>query len=455
MAHEMTYRTMLIGSFALALSACGSDDDGAGGAAPITTPEPTTLEACGAIVDDAACDKTLRPFVFIHGTFGSATEVSNIAHLFGSNGYCQDRFVAIEYDSLVERNPADRLSELVDKVLADTGFDQVDLAGHSQGTGHACTYLSDPARAAKVAHYINFSGVCAGSGVPTLSISSQNDLRGGTIHPTADNVTKVTHVNEDHVAIAGSRLSFIEVYKYLMGKEPQYTTIQCGPEMITVDGKVVTFGDNVPRANSTVDVFEIDALAKPRERGTPVMTINADALGHINAKLKRNVYYEFRVRDADGTHLGYGYPPPFRRSNYLLRLLTPSTNPTVAGQTTDKVVRGPNHAGLVFRYMAGALRPDWGNSLKIDGVEVLSAENAPRNASRVGLFMYDADQNGQTSLGLVFALSFVGATDVYVDTSTPRWMKIEWTNEENRSMVMKVPNWPSDESLASIVLPYP
>ena len=451
MAQQITYRTVLIGSFALALSACSSDDGGD----PGTTPEPTTFEKCEAIVDDAACDKTLRPFVFIHGTFGSATEVSNIAHLFGSNGYCQDRFVAIEYDSLVERNPADRLAELVDEVLAKTGFDQVDLAGHSQGTGHACTYLSDPARKAKVAHYINFSGICAGNGVPTLSISSLNDLRGGTIHPSGDNVTKVTHAEEDHVAIAGSRLSFIEVYKYLMNKEPQYTTIQCGTEMITIDGKVVTFGDNVPRANSKIEVFEIASLAKPRERGTPVMTITADAQGHINAKLKRNVLYEFKVMGEDGTHLGYGYPPPFRRSNYLLRLLTPSTNPTVAGQTTDKVVRGPSHAGLVFRYVAGALRPDWGNTLRIDGQEVLTAENAPRNASRVGLFMYDADQNRQTDLGEVFALSFVGATDVFMDTATPRWMKVEWTNEEGRSIVMQVPNWPSDESLASVNLPYP
>jgi hypothetical protein len=37
-------------------------------------------------------------------------------------------------------------------------MDKVVLAGHSQGTVHGGNYMSAPARAAKVADYINFSG---------------------------------------------------------------------------------------------------------------------------------------------------------------------------------------------------------------------------------------------------------------------------------------------------------
>jgi hypothetical protein len=51
--------------------------------------------------------------------------------------------------------------------------------------------------------------------------------------------------------------------------------------------------------------------------------------------------------------------------------------------------------------------------------------------------------------------SFLVGTDVFMDASVPRWMKVEWTNEENRSIVMKVPNWKSERNLASINLPYP
>jgi hypothetical protein len=38
--------------------------------------------------------------VFVHGTYGSGDNIGNVALLFGSNGYCQDRFVAVEYNSL-------------------------------------------------------------------------------------------------------------------------------------------------------------------------------------------------------------------------------------------------------------------------------------------------------------------------------------------------------------------
>jgi hypothetical protein len=350
-------------------------------------------------------------------------------------------------------------------VLAATGFDQVDLAGHSQGTRHACTYLSDPAQRARVAHYINFSGGCAGEGVPTLSVSSEGDgvgmLPRGPIHPVADNVTPVTLQNEDHVAVAGSKEAFSAVYEYLFDEKPRHTTIQCGQNPIVLDGKVVTFGDNEPRAGATVDFFEIAKLTAPWERGAPHKTVTADADGHFHVEVARNVHYEVRVTGADGELLGYGYPGPFLRSNYLTRFLTPSLNPLIADSSTNRVVRSPNHVGLVARYVAGALRRDWGNSLKIDGQELLTEVNAPRReqpgeSSVIGAFMYDANENGQSELGAVFGpASFLVGTDVFLDAKAPRWMQVEWTNEENRSIVMKVPNWPSERNLASINLPYP
>ena len=457
MTQQTTYlRQLLFGLCGLATLACSDSADQAS--------SPGAVDQCQVIVADADCDTSLRPFVFVHGTFGSATEVSNLAHSMGSNGYCQKRFVAVEYNSLGGA-PDAQLAALIDQVLADTGFDQVDLAGHSQGTGHACNYLSDPTRRAKVAHYINFSGACAGQGVPTLSVSSLNDgvgqLPAGPIHPGGDNVKQVTLEHEDHVAVAGSKAAFVAVYEYLFDKPPQYTTIQCGQNPVVLDGKVVTFGDNEPRAGATMDFFDVAKLTAPWERGTPYKTITADSAGHFHVELERNVHYEIRVTGSDGELLGYGYPGPFVRSNYLTRFLTPSLNPLIADSSTNRVVRGPNHVGLVARYVAGALRKDWGNSLKIDGQEVLTTENAPLReqagqSSVIGSFMYDANENSQSDLGAVFGpASFLVGTDVFMDAKTPRFMQVEWTNEENRSIVMKVPNWPSARNLASINLPYP
>src|SRR5262245_35202369 len=78
----------------LLLSACGSDDEGGG-------PRPSgTSGDCPVVVSALDCDKTQRPIVFIHGTYGSGDNIAHVASLFGSNGFCQDRFLAVDYDSL-------------------------------------------------------------------------------------------------------------------------------------------------------------------------------------------------------------------------------------------------------------------------------------------------------------------------------------------------------------------
>jgi len=451
-------RWMCITLLALGVPGCGDDD----------SDELESFFQCDVVVDDADCDTSKRPIVFIHGTFGSATEISTPAQLFGSNGYCQDRFVAVEYDSLGD-SPQEQLEELVDDVLARTGFDQVVLAGHSQGTGHACVYLAS--HADKVAQYLNLSGGCNGLGVPSLSLSSQNDLGipvngvrvPGPVHPAATPTQqRVTLEREDHVAVAGSKNAFVAMWRYLYGEDPQYTTIQCGQDPVVLDGKAVTLGDNVIRANAKIDVFEVDRLDHPWERGTPTTTIQADADGHFRVELRRGVRYEFRQWDADGTLLGYVYYAPFKRSNYLLRLLSESQNPIVKSATTDAIVRAEGHAVLAARYLAGVFRADWDNSLRIDGAEVLTSDNAGKSSNVTGLFMFDANLNKQSDLGRVYNVSFLWGTDVYVDSSTPRWLDIEWRNEEGHTASFKVPNWdsgfttdnPLDRNLAALYLPH-
>ncbi len=430
--------------------------------------ELESIYQCDIVVADADCDTSKRPIVFIHGTFGSATEISTPAQLFGSNGYCQDRFVAVEYDSLGE-SPQGQLEALIDDVLARTGFDQVVLAGHSQGTRHACDYLES--QPDKVAHYLNLSGGCDGLGVPSLSLSSQNDLGArvddvrtpGPVHPaTTSTQEQVTLEREDHVAVAGSKNAFVAMWKYLYGEDPQYTTIQCGQDPVALDGKAVTLGDNVIRANAVIEVFEVDRLEDPWERGTPTATVRADADGHFRLELRRGIRYEFRQWDADGTLLGHVYYAPFKRSNYLTRLLSESQNPIVRSATSDAIVRATGHSVIAARYLGGVLRADWGNSLTIDGAEVLTSDNAGTSSNVTGLFMFDANLNQQSDLGRVYNVSFLWGTDVYIDSSTPRWLDIQWRNEEGNTASLKVPNWdsapeggnPSDRNLAALYLPH-
>jgi len=425
-----------------ALLGCNSKDDGA-----------TTDALCPVVVTDESCDKTKEAFVFVHGTYGSGDNIANIAQLFGSNGYCQDRFVAVEYNSL-GGNPqectagteCETLDELIDRVRADTGLDKVVLAGHSQGTSHCVSYLGDPAHAAKVSHYINISGTGhVPNDVDTLSISSMNDIGDMTHHNPNATVTH-TFDTADHFTLAASSESFAVIWKYLYGEDPQYTTVQCGDAMVTLEGVAETFGTNTRQTHGHIDVFEVSD--EPRDRGEPVMTIAADSEGVIAPfQLKRNVAYEFIAYEND-VLVGHAYFPPFKRSNRLLRFLAPPDSAIVAATTTDNVTIDPAHSAVVFRYIGGSFRPDYGHSLKLDGNEVLTDSNTPDPNGTVGMFMYDVENDQASSLAVDFTAPFVCGVDVYIPSTDPAMIEITWNGQ-----TMKVPNWPSDEGLISVMLP--
>ncbi|MGH7732916.1 MAG: hypothetical protein ACREOE_04220, partial [Gemmatimonadales bacterium] len=434
-----------------ALPACSSSsggsatpgEGGAGGAgddASLGTP-PGPPADCPVVVKAADCDPNTRPLVFVHGTYSSGTDIEHMAALLGSNGFCQDRIVAIDYDSVTasptftgggvdspgldctgSNTPAGcgKIDRAVDALLAKfPQFKQVDLAGHSQGTFHCGAYLK--AHPDKIAHYINFSGVPEVGNIPTLSLSSQRDLGGSPHHamgnsicafqqledggtemmanPAPDttgpqqtfsdipwsgdggageggagdggaacNVIQYTFVHQDHFAVAASKDSFVQVYKYLTGKEPMYTDIQCGDDPVMVEGVAERFADNAPIAGK-VEIREVTST--PRDTSAPVMTImgdldaGADPLlppGHFGpVPLHRNHQYVFTGYDDNGKLVGWQYFTPFKRDNRLVRLLSPASGNDgtgaigmlVAGQSTDNAVASTGSTVIVARWAQG------------------------------------------------------------------------------------------------------
>ncbi len=496
---------------ALALCSCGNSNNGAASnVAPGTVPA-----ACPVVVSDSDCDKSLRPIVFVHGTYGSGDNFAHVAALLGSNGYCQDRIVAVEYNSLGDSpgndcaasNPVQgcgKIDAIVNQVLAaNPGFTQVELAGHSQGTMHAGIYLG--LHGDKVAHYLNLSSpgtVLNVGAVQTLSLSSLHDLGGhpnhaigdsvcseavdgGTLVPVdsgtpaaagdaggdggapACNVIQVTFTDEDHFAVAASRNSFIQIYKYLLGKEPQYTEVQCGDDPITVQGISETFADNQP-VTGMLDIHELSAT--PRVPGTAVPVPPADATGHFGPiLLKRNVEYETTGYDATGNVVGHQYFTPFRRSNRLVRLLSPASSTdgsavggVIAAMSTNHAIKSPKSVTVLSRWYGGAFRQDLGATMTVDGTEVLTSANSGTSALAttalaggvVGFFMDDANQNGKTDLGLPSSGPFIAFTDVFIDATTPKFVTLIFTpgSEDPGSVANQVTiaNWPSSEGLVAL-----
>ena len=488
-----------------------------------------TAAACTTVVSDTACDTTKRPFVFVHGTYGSGDNFENVAALLASNGYCADHIVRVEYNSLGDSPGNDctapntpqgcgKVEAAVTAILAKfPQFTQVDLAGHSQGTEHCGIFLGTVgvgAHADQVAHYINFSGIPNVGTVPTLSLSSQHDLMDTPHHATGAsicayaeriasltpgdlnrifftsggseaveeeggvaeggtgedggptcNVIQYTFVHQDHFAVAASKGSFIQVYKYLNGKEPQYTDIQCGDDPVTIEGLSETFADNVP----VLGKIEVRAITTPRADGPPEQTLMPDATGHFLTTVSRNVFYEFAGYNSAGTLIGYQYFTPFKRSNRLMSFLSPasasdgtSVGALIASETTDKATRSPNSVTLVTRWAGGAFRQDLGATLLVNGSNVLTTDNSGTmafmnsnlNGGVVGLFMEDKNGNKMSDLGLVDSAAFIAFTDVYMSAASPNFVQMSFTpGIEDTDTIGKLAilsNWPSNAALINV-----
>src|SRR5690348_2913635 len=200
----------------------------------------------------------LRPIVFVHGFFGSGSQYETPARRFASNGYPARYIEAEEYDStFATTTPAAVYADLdarIDRLLRETGADRVDLVGHSLGTAMSQGYLtSSPARAARVAHYVNLDGATAAAppgGVPTLAIWGEG--------PTTRAIVGARNVylsDESHTQTVTSSASFAAQYEFLTGHRPWTTLVLPQLGRIELSGRAVLFPSNAGAAGATVSVY--------------------------------------------------------------------------------------------------------------------------------------------------------------------------------------------------------
>ncbi len=422
-------------------------------------------ELCPVITEDADCDTSKRPIVFWHGGSGSGFDITNIAQLFASNGFCAERFVAIDFSTVGGDIAVSQamLDAAVNDVLDKTGFDKVDLMGRMNPTspiygGEGYNYLLDPEHAAKVAHYVHMSGSPPEAGppdpnVPSLSISSPDDAIAGPVgFEEGPNAHAAVIPGVDHYGINAADEIFVPIYEFLYdGEQPQYTEIQCGNPVILA-GKAQSFGDNTPLVGGKVEIYELGD--SPRERDEPVATLDVAEDGSVGPfAAKRHQMYEFKIiaPPGDSRLSQHQYRMPFVRTDLLLRFLFPSLG--LSSIVSDSVTLGEEHAALIVRYTRGGFWSDR-DSLQIDGHEVLTDALADRSLSTVALFLFDDNSNGRTDGGVIPAyewLPFLMGTDVFMQASTPAF--IEVTADLNyRQATLKIPNWPSASEGASQVI---
>jgi len=409
---------------------------------------PDRDETCDDPVNEEDCDTSKRPIVFVHGTIASGDNLAGSFQLFASNGYCSSFMKAVDYNSLGD-NPNEELDAIIAQLQEETGFDQVDLSGHSQGSGHAARYAAENPE--KIARYIHLAGGCPDNdpgGVPTLTLSSIGDMPVEECGTTANFCHQNAYI--DHFAVASSIESFVEMYKFLNdGEEPATTTVKC-EDNIVLEGRAISYGDCAIIEGGKIEVYELGD--EPWDRGDPVYSFDIDADGWVGPfNAKRGVYYEFKMippaDKADTLPLRYTYMPPFARSDRWIRFLYKSENAMV-NSVNSQVNFGDNHAVILPRMKRGGIHYGQ-HSVLVDGFDIVNEENAPTPATNVGYYLFDAkgEGEGESNGGSIVSGTFVNSCDVYMQAAEPAFIEVNFGTQ-----TVKVPNWPSGDDIMSLIL---
>jgi hypothetical protein len=401
-----------------------------------------------------------RPIIFVHGFSGGGKQFETQARRFASNGYPAGSIEAHEYDSTFTVNTVDSvysgLDARITRLLAQTGADKVDLTAHSLGTFLMQGYLnSSPARAARVAHYVNYDGATAPAppgGVPTLAIWGEGDPARAIA-----GATNVHLPDESHTQTVTSAESFQTVYRFLTGRAPRTTRIVPErPGQVRLSGRAVLFPVNVGVPSGRLEVFAVNPLTGHRltRRPAAVFPLSGDgSWGPFRALPFAR--YEFAiVRDGAATH--HFYYQPFGRSDRLIRLLTspPGQGLGAATERSDRTTNLIVNRGKEWWGDQG----DSSDVLLLNGRSVLNAANAPRTKRVIAIFGYDVHLDGVTDLTapvpFFFSQPFITGIDVSMPATPAATGRVTLTTRPRGGHGhldhLAVPNWPSTTDTISI-----
>jgi len=413
------------------------------------------LAASGALLAarPAQAQPDLDPIIFVHGGSGSGAQFETQAMRFASNGYPPGYVRVLEYDSsqistILPAVLAD-LDALIAELQAQTGRAQVDLLGHSLGTFVSQSFLSTPARAANVAHYVNIDGASAAAppgGVPTLALWAGADPPVGEIVGAVN----VTLAGQEHIESATSAEAFAEMYYFFRGEAPATTDVVPEPPgRVQISGQVNFFPSNEGIAGATLELWEVHRDTGLRLQDEPEATFTIDATGDWGPiGVKGGKHYELAVLREGEADVRFFYEP-FLRSDHLIRL-------NVATGLAPFIDTSDAHVALTvirFREFCGDLG-DASDVLSIDGTNVINPDTASCASIAAGssaVFLFDASSDMVSHVNSVpfpfGPLAFLTAADLYIPTDPPGSVSVEMVPRGGGpARIVNVPNTPSTQA---------
>lgn len=429
-------------------------------------------------------DKTRVPIVFVHGQNGAGDQFERQSMHFANNGYPPNWIVPFDYNtSRWDRGPGRRpgagasspeggrprsprrerpegpyttsttedLDAFVDALRARTGFDKVNLVGHSRGTAESAAYLSDPERAAKIAHYASVGGGNATNpnGVPSIAISGMGDFRPG---PGASNGGKVGWMPayQDHVMVCTSDESFWEIYTFFNDGEKPKTMRMTPEERPQVGGYVKSYIHNKPLEGASVNVWAVDPATGIRLKKKPAITLPVAADGQWGPfSAKPGQPYEFVVHGTAAKPPPRFYRTPFTHSDRLLYFRIAAMADDYQSSPFDDAphLLSDKNPVFVVRHQNGSLLPGV-MTLTINGTNlivdpIIPTTTQPTQSATVALYLADGNSNGVTDLSTIkgFGGAFVSSADIFIPADPSRGVEFKLNDH-----VLNVPALPASKA---------
>jgi hypothetical protein len=228
--------------------------------------------------------------------------------------------------------------------------------------------------------------------------------------------------NQTHVQSVSSAETFAQLFTFLTGHDPRQTNVVAERgDQVTVAGRAVLFPYNSAVLVATLQVWELQAATGQHVGKKPLASITLGADGSwAPTRVKRGTPYEFAIL-RPGAPTQHFYLEPFRRSDYLIRLLTATPN----GGLDTLVDKSDRHVSMVINRN----KEFWGDegmpqdALTVNGTNIVNSATAPISHRTNAIFVFDkgSDQQSDVNAALpaFFAQPFLSGVDLFVPAATP------------------------------------
>jgi pimeloyl-ACP methyl ester carboxylesterase len=450
----------LVACASLSLAACGetstASGDGGGPADGGSADLPEERVACNAL---------RPPVVMAHGFLAAGDTWAPLAQRLASNGDCPSRLFAFDWNPFDRDAAVSALDAFITDVLAESGASQVQLVGHSAGGVLGYTFLADPARAARVSHYVHvgsapepLDGVPPGPAgppeapVPTLNLWSTGD----TVLPGADmaGCTNVRLDGQDHYEVATSEASFSAIHAHLRGGPPQTVARGASPYTLPgpryVRGKALRLGDNAPAAGWQLTVHAVDPDSGAALGEAVATATVADDGGFGPFQLASDTPHVFHLTGPgpDDRAVRY-YREPFAADDAFVYLRVLPAADSFLGLLFGSVPFSAN-SPLLIAFSSSRAVIAGRDSLVVDGEELAVPAFAAADKTSIAWFLYDDEDDGQpgASVGSFSALpSFLAAIDRVYPVASPGPLTLALNGR-----TVNVPRWPAATEGATVVI---